>query len=118
MSFQQWRRQGVDEVAQETGSAPSTILQAALVNLLNPNPYLGWSLVLGPAVVAAWRVRPAEGVAVVVAFYAIMVAALAGTIVLFGTTRGLGPRGRRRLVLLSAMVLAALGVHNLGSSLR
>ncbi len=27
---------------------PRTLLQAAFVNVLNPNPYLGWALVLGP----------------------------------------------------------------------
>jgi len=35
--------------AEARHSAPRTFLQAALVNVLNPNPYLGWALVLGPA---------------------------------------------------------------------
>jgi threonine/homoserine/homoserine lactone efflux protein len=116
--YRQWRRQAAAAAPVEPGSAPRTILQGALVNLLNPNPYLGWSLVLGPAVVNAWRVRPADGVAVVIAFYAVLVTTLAGTIVLFGTTRILGPRGRRLLILVSALVLAALGAYNLASGLR
>jgi hypothetical protein len=51
------------------------------------------------------------------AFYATMVIVLAGIIVLLGTTRFLGPRGRRALVLVSAIILAALGLYQLISSL-
>lgn len=98
-------------------SAPRTLLQAALVNVLNPNPYLAWALVLGPAIGAAWRQRPAWAVALVVAFYATMVAVLAASIFLFGTARFLGARGRRGLVLASGLVLAALGVYQLAVSL-
>ena len=54
------------------------------MNLLNPNPYLGWALVLGPVVVAAWQETPSMGVAVVVAFYATLVSMLAILIFLFG----------------------------------
>ena len=42
---------------------------------------------------------------------------LACTILLFGTTRFLGPRGRHALVLVSAITLAALGVYQLVASL-
>ncbi len=98
-------------------SAPRTLVQAATINLLNPNPYLGWSLVIGPAVLAAWHQSPANAVALIIAFYATMITALAGTILLFGTTRFLGPSGRRALILVSAVILAALGVYQLVASL-
>jgi threonine/homoserine/homoserine lactone efflux protein len=115
-SYKEWRRQ---ERPTETadGSTPSTILQAAAVNLLNPNPYLAWSLVLGPALLRAWAEGPGHAVAFMVAFYGTLVTVLAGTIVLMGATRLLGPRGRRALVLVAAMALAALGVYQLVSSL-
>jgi threonine/homoserine/homoserine lactone efflux protein len=115
-SYRQWRRQAT--VSPATGdSRPRTLLQATLVNLLNPNPYIGWSLVLGPAAVAAWHRSPAHAVALIVAFYATMITALGGTIFLFGTTRLLGPARVRTLVLVSAVVLAALGVYQLVASL-
>lgn len=97
------------------GRTPSTLLQAAAVNLLNPNPYLGWSLVLGPAALKAWQEGPLNAVALVFAFYATMVVALAGTIALMGTTRYLGPRGRRTLILVSAIMLTLLGVYLLAA---
>ena len=114
-TLRQWRRQ-VGQEAEGGHSAHRTLLQAALVNLLNPNPYLGWSLVLGPTAIRAWREAPADAVALVGAFYATMVATLALTILLFGTTRSLGPRGRRVLVLVSAATLAAIGIYQLAAS--
>lgn len=114
-SFRQWRGTTAAVVDDDGGSAPRTLGQAVLVNILNPNPYLGWSLVLGPAAIAAWRVRPVYGVGVVAAFYAVIVTMLAGTIVLFGATRFLGPRGRRALILISAVVMAVLGAYQLGA---
>ncbi len=117
-SLRQWRHWTGAEAGDDGSSAPRTLAQAVMVNLLNPNPYLGWSLVLGPAAVAAWRVRPVDGVAVVAAFYTVIVTILAGTIVLFGTTRFLSPRGRRALLLISSFVLAGLGVYQLVAGVR
>jgi threonine/homoserine/homoserine lactone efflux protein len=99
-------------------SAPHTLLQAATVNLLNPNPYLGWSLVLGPAVLTAWSAGPMHAAVLLGAFYGTMVSSLALTIVVFGTAGFLGERQRRGLVLVSAVTLAALGVYQLVIGLR
>jgi len=115
-SFSQWRRQNPPHADASEGSAPRTLVQAATVNLLNPNPYLGWSLVLGPAFLAAWQRHPSQAVALLVAFYSTLIACLAITIVLFGMTSWLGPRGRRMLILVSALTLAALGVYQLIAS--
>jgi threonine/homoserine/homoserine lactone efflux protein len=113
--YRQWRQNTpVDSVAGQT--APRTLLQAAFVNLLNPSPYLGWSLVLGPAFLAAWQKTPADAAALLLAFYITMVAVLAGTILLFGTTRFLGPEGRRALILISAATLGVLGIYQLVAS--
>ena len=99
-------------------AAPRTLLQAALVNLLNPNPYLGWTFVLGPAVLAAWAVAPRSAIALVGAFYATMTASLAAFIVACGSTGWLGPAGQRALLRLSAAALAALGVWQVVVAIR
>lgn len=112
-SFRQWRQPASTDSA-PPDSAPRTLIQAATVNWLNPSVYLGWSLVLGPALLNAWHQSPANAAVLLIAFYATMVTVLAGTILLFGTTRFLGPGGRRALILVSAVVLAALGVYQLG----
>lgn len=117
VAFRQWKRQSVGASDSRT-PAPRTLLQAAAVNILNPNPYLGWSLVLGPKALSAWSRNPAYAVALIVAFYATMVTTLALTVLLFGATSFLCPRGRRTLLFLSAGTLAALGLFQLGSVLR
>ncbi|MBI4912007.1 MAG: LysE family transporter [Acidobacteria bacterium] len=97
---------------------PRTAFEAVLVNLFNPNPYLGWALVLGPAVARAWRHHPGAAVALVAAFYGTMVTTLAATIVLFGSTRRLGAGVQRRLQAWSALGLGALGAYQLGAVVR
>lgn len=111
-SFREWRRPDVGG-----GSAPRTLVQAALVNILNPNPYLAWSLVLGPAVVAAWRESPIHTLAFVGALYGTMCATMAGFVLVVGTSGFLGPRARRSLVLVAAALLAGLGLYLLVGSL-
>jgi threonine/homoserine/homoserine lactone efflux protein len=115
-SYKQWKDQTTTRPG-TNGSAPRTLLQAALVNILNPNPYLGWSLILGPAVMGAWNQNPSHAVILIVSFYATMVTVLACTIILFGTTRFLGLNGRRTLILVSAVLLVAIGIYQLTASL-
>jgi len=114
-SFRRWKQQTTTE-SMASDSVPRTLLQAAAVNILNPNPYLGWSLVLGPAVLAAWHESPMNALVLIIAFYATMVTVLACTILLFGTTGFLKPGGKRALILVSAVTLAVLGVYQLAAS--
>jgi threonine/homoserine/homoserine lactone efflux protein len=109
-SYRHWRAQAGDAPEQAAGTR-RTVFQAAAVNLLNPNPYLGWSLVLGPAALRAWRVSPANAIALLTSFYGTLVISQALIIVLFGASTWLGPRGRRTLVLVSVVALAALGMY-------
>lgn len=114
-SVRAWRLWNGEEVQGAAGSAPATLLQAVMVNLVNPGPWLGWSLVLGPVFLSAWRGRPAEAVALVVAFYLTMVSTLAAFVVLVGTSSVLGPTARRHLLLASALALVALAAYQVVS---
>ena len=115
VAMRQWRQPGAPDL---DGSAPRTLRDAVLVNLLNPNPYLGWSLVLGPSALAAWREQPLYAFVVVGAFYGTMVGMLAIFIFLVGTVRFLGSGGQRRLVGASALALAGLGLYLLYAAVR
>jgi threonine/homoserine/homoserine lactone efflux protein len=115
VAYRQWRSPDAPGAG---GSAPRTFLQAALVNALNPNPYLGWALVLGPSALAAWREHPWSAVALVAAFYGTMVAMLALFVLLVGTVRFLGSRGQRALLAVSALALAMLGAWLLVTGAR
>ena len=92
-------------------SAPRNLLDAVLVNLVNPNPYISWTLVFGPLVLDAWREKPIHAVTVVASFYGIFILMLALFIYLVGTVRFLGSNGQRGLIAVSAVVLAGLGLY-------
>jgi len=93
--------------------ARRTLLEAAVVNLLNPNPYLGWALVMGPLLLQAWRESPATGMGLIAAFYLTMVIASGAIVMLFSLARSLGPRVARSLVAVSAAALAAFGAYQI-----
>ena len=115
-SYRRWKQNKAASPA-DKGSAPHTLVQAAVVNLLNPGPYLGWSLVLGPAVMSAWSRSPASAVVLIAVFYTTMITTLGLIIFAFGATSLLGPGGRRKLVLASTITLAALGLYLLVGAL-
>jgi threonine/homoserine/homoserine lactone efflux protein len=106
-AFRTWRR--FDARAPLAPPAGGSLMRATLVNLLNPNPWISWSLVLGPLLLKAWREAPAHAAALLAGFYGVMVTGLAATIVLFGLARKLGPGVSRALIGLSAMALAFFG---------
>ena len=93
--------------------AARTFLEAVTVNLLNPNPYVSWSLVLGPLLIRAWSEGGRYGAALVVGFYATFVAVTIALLLLLAGARSLGPRVGRALVGVSAVVLAGFGVYQL-----
>ena len=66
-------------------SARQNLFKAALVNFLNPNPYLSWSLVMGPLFLKAWNEQPASGIALIAGFYLAMILTVMGIIILFST---------------------------------
>lgn len=114
-TFLEWRRTRLG-ATREAQSSPRTLMQAVAVNILNPNPYLGWSLILGPMALEAWAQAHVYAIALVASFYAVMVFSLALFILLLGTTSFLGPRGRQGLLLASSFALAAIAVYSFWSS--
>jgi threonine/homoserine/homoserine lactone efflux protein len=96
-------------------TSPTTVLQAALVNLLNPNPYLGWSLIMGPTLLKAWGESPGYAITLLAAFYITMISINTLLIILMGTSEFLDQRGKRVLVLISGIILAGLGIYYLVS---
>jgi threonine/homoserine/homoserine lactone efflux protein len=115
LAFEAWRSwrklDSESDIPAESGS--NRLLKAAIINWLNPNPYLGWSIFLGPAVISGWRLFPSSGIALLLGFYATMVVSTIGIIVLFAAARTLGPKVRRGLIGLSSLALACLGLYQL-----
>jgi len=116
-TFRAWR----DFKPLELDVAPAgrqSLLKAALMNVLSPGPYLYWSLVSGPILLAGWRETPIHGIVFLAGFYAAMLLSLAGIILLFGTARHLGPRVNRVLLAVSAVALGGFGLYQLWLGIR
>ncbi len=111
-AFESWRKFDADE-ARSNASSQRTLVDAVVVNLLNPAPYLGWSLIMGPLFLEGWRIAPINGITLIVGFYLTMILTLTGIIILFGFARKFGPAVSRVLQGVSSVVLVLLGVYQL-----
>jgi threonine/homoserine/homoserine lactone efflux protein len=111
-AYRTWRNFNVKKPVQEHTSR-QTVLKAALVNLLNPAPYIGWSLVMGPLLLKGWHETPGNGIALLVGFYTTLILVTLGIMLLFSAARTLGPRVSRVLVGLSAVALVLFGLYEL-----
>ncbi len=100
-----------------TSKPPRTLVEAAWVNALNPGPWLGWSLILGPQAVQAWDKSPAYAIVLIAAFYCVLLTGLAGFVALTASSALLSSNGRRVLARVAAAILAALGVYFLALAL-
>lgn len=96
-------------------SVTQNFFKAITVNLLNPNPYLAWSLVMGPLLLQGWREAPGHGTALLVGFYTALVLTAAGIILVVSAIRRLGTKVSRVLIGVSAAAFAGFGLYQLWS---
>lgn len=99
---------------EEAVSSNQTLFKAVTVNLLNPNPYLGWSLVMGPLLLKGWFESPEYAIALIISFYTTMILGL--MIMLFAistTAEKFGGRTNRILIGISVIVLLAFGIYSI-----
>jgi len=94
-------------------SSQQSLFRAAIMNVLSPGPYIYWSLVTGPILLVGWREAPANGIGFLIGFYMAMILSLAGTIILFGAARHLGPKVNRAMLGMSVVALACFGFYQL-----
>jgi threonine/homoserine/homoserine lactone efflux protein len=94
-------------------SANQNFLKAVMVNLLNPNPFLEWSLIMGPLLLKGWREAPANGIALVSGFYGAIIICSSAIILMFSAIRRIGPGLSRILIAVSAVALAGFGIYQL-----
>lgn len=95
------------------GGTQQSVLKAAMMNALNPNPYIFWTLVTGPILLKGWRESPINGIGFLAGFYVTMIAGLAAIILIFGFAQRLGPPFNRLILGISAVALFCFGVYQL-----
>lgn len=91
-------------------AAAQDVLRGAVVNLLNPHPWLFWLGAGGPLLLAAWRVGSLHAAAFLFGFYALLVGSKIG--VAWGVAAGrrfLTDRAYRVLLAASALLLFVFG---------
>jgi len=111
-AFKTWREYDAKKVL-EIQTSRQTFFRAVLVNILNPNPYIGWSLVMGPILLNAWRVSPINGIILLLAFYSTLIFFTAVIIILFAFAKGIGPKISKMMVGISFIALACFGFYQL-----
>ena len=107
-----WRRFDPDEKP-PVHSGAGSLLKAALINLLNPNPYIGWSLVMGPLAVKAWHQAHVSAFALLAGFYGTMVTGMLIVVVAASALGGIGAMVKRLLLGVSSFALACFGLFEL-----
>lgn len=111
-AYKTWKNFNLFIPVAETETRQS-VLKAAMMNALNPNPYIFWTLVTGPILLQGWRESPVNGIGFLAGFYLTMIASLAGIIIVFGLAARIGPKVNRVMLGISAIALFCFGVHQL-----
>lgn len=91
-------------------SSHRALRRGALVNALNPHPYLFWATVGGPTLLAAWSRSPWQGVAFLVGFYATLVGSKVAVAALVGSqSHRFTDAWYRRILVALGVLLIGLG---------
>jgi threonine/homoserine/homoserine lactone efflux protein len=113
-SYKSWRSTNATVTADTSGRQSGW--KAALMNSLSPGPYIYWTLVTGPILMAGWRESPANGVGFLAGFYVTIVAVLAAIILGFGLVSRFGPRANRVLLGISTLALLLFGIFQISKA--
>lgn len=89
-------------------TSPNSVGKGALINLLNPHPYLFWFTVGGPILVQAWDENPLKAISFLVAFYGAIVGAKMIVALLVGKSRQF-VHGKTYLWIMRGLGLLLLG---------
>ncbi|NDJ52609.1 MAG: LysE family transporter [Chloroflexi bacterium] len=112
-AWQSWDNFRPEAMLEADDDVPQSFWQAVLVNLLNPNPYIFWGTVGATILVEGWRVSPWASVLFLLGFYFVLCGSFIVIIVVFSSSRRLGPQLQRVLLAVSVVGLAIFGTYQL-----
>jgi len=111
-AYKSWKNFTSSTQNAEAGIQQS-VLKTALVNVLSPGPYIFWSLITGPILIAGWRETPIFGITFLLGFYSTFILLLMLIIVVFGAMHNLGEKVQRALLGISALALFCFGLYQI-----
>jgi len=119
-AYKEARRAGREDAADENAAEMSAekavsggMLKAALMNILNPHPYIFWAAIAGPMFLRGWREASQLGIAFMIGFYGTLIG---GFVLFIGIIHAVGRMGRKAhywLGLTSSAVLFGFGGYML-----
>jgi threonine/homoserine/homoserine lactone efflux protein len=98
-------------------TATRSMLQATAINILNPNPYIFWSLVGGPVLLECWHKGTQYCLAFLGGLYGALIGGCACLIILFAKAARLEQKFNRALLYFSAAGLGLFAVYQLATAL-
>lgn len=107
-------RSSVPDKELEDAATPSSrdLWQGAIVNLLNPHPWIFWITVQGPLLIQGWRRNPVAAVMFVAAFYAAIVGSKVAIAWIVARGRhALSDRWYRGLLIGCGILLIGMGAY-------
>jgi threonine/homoserine/homoserine lactone efflux protein len=110
-----WRAPPVPGVLEVEAGLP--LGKAVVMNMLSPGPYIFWTLVTGPILVAGWRESPMVGLSFLGGFYFTLVGALAAIVLVFGLAARFGEGIKHTMLGVSAVALLVFGLYQLSKAL-
>lgn len=108
-AYKTWR--SFNHLKTEVVQIQKNVFKAATVNFLNPGPYIGWSLVMGPLLLQGWNENYVNGIALIIGFYSTMVICLMGFIILFSLAKNLGEQVSKVSIGISVIALTLFAVY-------
>ncbi len=110
LAWQAYRARN-DQPAETARATRQSVIQAAGMNLLNPNPYIFWATVAGPLLLEGWRESPAAGLGFLFGFYVSLISVFMSFVLVFGFVRHAGRSFRDKVATVSALVLFGFGLY-------
>lgn len=110
-----WRAPRAQEPVAQDAALP--VGKAVVMNMLSPGPYIFWTLVTGPVLIAGWRESPVYGLSFLGGFYLMLVGGLAVIVVVFGLAARFGAGIQHAMLGLSAWALLAFGLYQLSKAM-
>jgi threonine/homoserine/homoserine lactone efflux protein len=113
-------RRTTSPILRPTGrhSARQSLGRAVVVNALNPNPYIFWTVVAGPILMLGLAQSLATGLAFLLGFYGVFFVGVTIVIWVFSAAGRINPAANRLLLGVSALGLAVIGFMQIWGGAR
>lgn len=106
-------RQADPTIKPSLDAGRQSLFKAVILNALNPNPYIFWSVVGGPILLSSWRESPRLGISFIAGFYVTFVCALSVFILIFATAGRIDPKVNKMLNGVAVLGLLAFGLYQI-----